>query len=712
MGIQPVSRQSIRISVAVAFVVALGAVPGPGASATTAATPDATWITNGTVWSILPLGSTTYLGGDFTEVSPPTGNALALDAATGERDLTFPAVSGPVRAVAARPGGGWFLAGTFTTIGGKARAGLAATSATGAVGGWNPKPKGGRVTAMALSPDGSVLYLAGTFTSIAATPRTGFAAFTTADLQLTSWAPGDVSAGSVAALAVDPAGTVYVGGSFTGIAGNGRNRLAAISPAGSVTSWNPGANDAVLALSATASALYVGGSFTTLGHDPQNRIGAVDLGTGDGLGWTGTGADATVRSLALAGATLYAGGDFGALDGQSRAFLGAVNTADGVATTFAPGADGAVSVLSASDDGARLVAAGSFGSIGGIAARRVASIDTATGLADAAWTPNPNDLPRALARSADGAEVLVAGTFTGAGGVLRTNLAALDATGAALPWDPVADGNVYALAAAPAGDVIYAGGSFSHVDGASEQKLAGIDAATGDVTGFHVNANNRVRSLATAGDLLYVGGEFTKLGGQTRTSAGAVQISTGALDATWLPAPDGMVRAIVPRADRVYLAGDFSHVGGSDRDHVAAVDAATGTNVSAFATASPKYRTFELATDGTMVFAAMGGPGGRLRAYRPGGSIAWEVAADGDVQACTYANGLVYIGGHFTSLAHTTRSQVGAADAATGALDGWAPGTNGSIWAMAADPTAIHLGGTFTRSAGLTRVGYARFALS
>ena len=259
---------------------------------------------------------------------------------------------------------------------------------------------------------------------------------------------------------------------------------------------------------------------------PRAGSGRWTLGTGDGLGWTGGGADATVRSLALAGSTLYAGGDFGGLDGQSRAFLGAVNTADGVATGFAPDADGAVSVLSASDDGARLVAAGSFGSIGGVAARRLAAIDTATGLADAAWTPNPNDLPRALARSADGAEVLAAGTFTGAGGVLRTNLAALDATGAALPWDPVADGTVYALAAAPAGDVIYAGGSFSHVDGTSQQKLAGIEAATGDVTDFHVNANNRVRSLAAAGDLLYVGGEFTKLGGQTRTSAGAVRIST------------------------------------------------------------------------------------------------------------------------------------------------------------------------------------------
>jgi hypothetical protein len=86
------------------------------------------------------------------------------------------------------PGGGWFLAGTFTTIGGKARAGLAGTTATGAVGGWNPKPKGGRVTAMALSPMAPSCTSRAP-SSIAATPRMGFAALTTADLHLTSWPP-------------------------------------------------------------------------------------------------------------------------------------------------------------------------------------------------------------------------------------------------------------------------------------------------------------------------------------------------------------------------------------------------------------------------------------------------------------------------------------------------------------------------------------------
>ena len=123
------TRQTIRAGLAIALVAVCLAVPGRVASASTAAAPGPTWITNGTVWSILPLGPTTYLGGDFTEVSPPTGNALALDATTGVGDPTFPTVSGPVRAVVARPGGGWFLAGTFTAIGGKARAGLATTTA-------------------------------------------------------------------------------------------------------------------------------------------------------------------------------------------------------------------------------------------------------------------------------------------------------------------------------------------------------------------------------------------------------------------------------------------------------------------------------------------------------------------------------------------------------------------------------------------------------
>jgi hypothetical protein len=172
-----------------------------------------------------------------------------------------------------------------------------------------------------------------------------------------------------------------------------------------------------------------------------------------------------------------------------------------------------------------------------------------------------------------------------------------------------------------------------------------------------------------------------------------------------------MVRTIVPDGARVYLGGDFTHVGGGNLDHVAAVDAATGSLVTSFAAAGTKYRTFQLATDGTLVFAAMGGPGGRLRAYRASdGSIAWEDMADGDVQACAVSGGLVLIGGHFDALDHVVRHRVGAADATTGSLDGWAPSVNGSIWTLESDAAAIHLGGSFTRVQGAVRDGYVRFA--
>ena len=702
-----------RVVLALAIVVTIVAVPAVPASAAPATLPATTWVANGTVWSVAPAGDVTYLGGDFTELSPATGNAIAIAAADGTRDTSFPVVSGLVRAVAARPGGGWFLGGSFSSVGGKSRGGLAATTAAGAVAGWNPKAQGGAVAAMALSPDGSVLYVAGAFTAIGSAARDGLAAFTTADMKLTSWAPTPVTGGTVSALAVAPDGTVYIGGSFTGVAGSGRNRIAAVGANGALTSWNPGASDTVTALATDATDVYAGGDFTTLAHASQPFVGGIDASSGSATGWSGTGADASVDALALSGSTLYVGGAFAKLDGLDRSALGAVSTVDGHATGFAANANGSVGELSLSADGATLVVGGAFGSIGGVDARRLASIDTATGTVDPSFTPNPNDLPRAIARSADDGELLIGGAFTGAGGVLRAHLGAIDlATGEATSWNPGADGTVFALALDPGGTVVYAGGAFTHVDGTGEQKLAAIDAGTGHVTGFHVGATNRVRSLATAGDHLYVGGEFKKLGGQPRPFLGAVQISTGTVDGTWLPQADGLVRSILPLGDRVYLGGDFNNVGGGSRDHVAAVDPTTGAAVTAFATQSPKYRTFELATDGTNVFAAMGGPGGRLRAYNADGSIAWEVTADGDVQATAYFDGLVIIGGHFSTLGGAKRSQIGGANATTGSLDTWGPGTNGSIWSLAADPNGVYVGGTFTRVAGVVRAGFMRFPAS
>ena len=108
----------------------------------------------------------------------------------------------------------------------------------------------------------------------------------------------------------------------------------------------------------------------------------------------------------------------------------------------------------------------------------------------------------------------------------------------------------------------------------------------------------------------------------------------------------------------------------------------------------------------------MGGSGGgRLRTYRVSdGNLAWEAAADGDVQACTYTSGVVYIGGHFDVLLGATRGSLGAADAASGALDPWSPAANGSLWSLAAAGTRIVAAGAFTRMGTTVRQGVALFA--
>jgi hypothetical protein len=62
-------------------------------------------------------GSTLYIGGSFDHVGFTTGNAVPIDAATGQVQ-PFPIVDGEVRAVAPDGAGGWYIGGSFQTVGG------------------------------------------------------------------------------------------------------------------------------------------------------------------------------------------------------------------------------------------------------------------------------------------------------------------------------------------------------------------------------------------------------------------------------------------------------------------------------------------------------------------------------------------------------------------------------------------------------------------
>ncbi|MFZ0161277.1 MAG: hypothetical protein WAL50_19780, partial [Kineosporiaceae bacterium] len=152
----------------------------------------------------------------------------------------------------------------------------------------------------------------------------------------------------------------------------------------------------------------------------------------------------------------------------------------------------------------------------------------------ASWTPTSG---RVYAIAQAGDAVYLGGSFTAlwspAGGqaVVRNGLAALDAaTGALLPWNPNANGEVRTLETSADGSTVYVGGAFTSIGGTTRQRLAAVNATTGAlVTGFTANASATVVTLERVGPTLYAGGHFTTLGGQSRQRLAAVDAATGAL---------------------------------------------------------------------------------------------------------------------------------------------------------------------------------------
>ena len=138
----------------------------------------------------------------------------------------------------------------------------------------------------ALTVAGGNLFVGGRFTSIeidggTAVPRDGLARIplTGTGQPDPDWNPG---AGIVEAL-VASGTNLYVGGRFTGfVGGQTRNRLAKVSTEGVGeldTAWDPNVGGDVRALALDgAGDLYVGGSFTTLGLQPYQRLARVDAG--------------------------------------------------------------------------------------------------------------------------------------------------------------------------------------------------------------------------------------------------------------------------------------------------------------------------------------------------------------------------------------------------------------------------------------------------
>lgn len=281
---------------------------------------DTDWDTevDGTVNQVVATATSLYVLGNFYGFGDatfiPRRNLAALDPANGSvrtaftADLTGYYFEGGSLSLS---GSTLYVGGCLQAINGTARKGIGAVDATtGTVTSWNPgAPAGACVNRVAAI--GSTVYVAGFFSAIGGQNRAGIAGLDATTANATAWAPqagfnaiasssmglilggnGNTGAGVsplsavnpttgaqvpwttslggipegtwVSAVAVSPT-AIYAGGPFWKAGGLSRPRVASFSPTtGAPTSWNPGADDEVVALALDGSDIHLGGAFTAV----------------------------------------------------------------------------------------------------------------------------------------------------------------------------------------------------------------------------------------------------------------------------------------------------------------------------------------------------------------------------------------------------------------------------------------------------------------
>jgi hypothetical protein len=610
-----------------------------------------------TVYALSLSGSTLYVGGDFTSIGGQLrGSLAALDARTGgatawnpSASLEFEGQYGVVKTLQVASSV-VYVGGRFAAIGGQPRNGLAAIDpSTGSATPWNPDPgSSGASEVSSLVLSGSTLYVGGSFTSIAGQARSDLAALDADTGAATAWSPNPT--GPVDALAVSGS-TVYVGGSFTSVGGQSRTALAAVdATSGGATSWNPAptrfCGTSVTTLMVAASTVYVGGSFTSIGGQPRHDVAALEAGTAAATAWNPNPGDPDpagcafldipVDTVAVSGSVAYIGGDF----------------------------------------------AGAGSPIAEIAG--VAKI-TPDGRLDTAFNAHAEGTAIVNALAVSGSTLYVGGQLFTIGGQERLSLAAVETgSGAVTPWNPAPNLTVEALAVS--GSTVYVAGTFTSVEtnlkpgGTPRKGLAAIEASTGKATSWNPEGSGPggfvdVDALAISGPDVLAGGRFTSMGGRERNGLAALDQVNGTATA-WNPGPSGLgyyaptVTAIAVTGTTAYLTGNFLAIGGREQSELAAVDLSTGS------------------------------------------ATGWNplVTGGGSPDTVSLADGAVYIGGDFNAIGRvyptSPRIDLAAVDPATGEATDWNPeddaaDQSGYINALLVASGTVYAGGEFEFMGGV-----------
>ncbi len=332
------------------------------------------------------------------------------------------------------------------------------------------------------------------------------------------------------------------------------------------------------------------------------------------------------------------------------------------------------------------------------------------------------------------------GSPLGTNEVAQANLAAFDATTGNLvaAFNPVLNGQVYAVAASADGSRIFVGGDFTTVNGVTRNRIAAFDTATGAlVANWKPSVSYRVKTIAVSGSTVYFGGSFGLVNNTERLRLAAVSTDLGTL-LPWAPAVNGDVYAVdvTDNASKVYAGGQFSTVNGTLQNTVSSLDPVSGA-VLPFAAASAvpppngacTTRVKSIDASGDTVYFGNGGDGGGCfdgtwAADIATGALKWKNQCLGATEAVKVVNGWLYKGSHAHDCSYNGAGGFpqGAGyrfllsqSLTDGKLGPWFPNTNAGPptevgpLAFASGGADLWVGGDFTTTNGIGQQGLTRF---
>ncbi|MCI0537696.1 MAG: hypothetical protein L0Z50_20980, partial [Verrucomicrobiales bacterium] len=223
------------------------------------------------------------------------------------------------------------------------------------------------VLCLALQPDAKII-VGGNFTTINGTRRNSIARFHADGTLDESFDPGEGANSAVHSVAVQDDGKIVIGGSFTQLRGQTRNRIGRLNANGTLDSeFDPpgGMNSDVYAINVLPDGtLLVGGAFTQANGVARGYFARLKAsGTLDNA--FAAEANAAVRTVALrSDDKILLGGDFTNVGGQLRNYVARLNANGSVDLSFDPaaGPNGAVYDLALQPDG-KVVIGGAFSAV-------------------------------------------------------------------------------------------------------------------------------------------------------------------------------------------------------------------------------------------------------------------------------------------------------------------------------------------------------------